>query len=148
MLILFLRLQGMHRDVAAWRNERVSIRAEIRKALQLPPQWLQHAGTSNGEIDIRINDAACVMVTAGETSEGVSRDSDASLVHRRAAARMAEGVETLIDIAEHQQNLRASLVRVAAACEHDYCRIIEAAETWHDMHAVGLVPSLSRAVLT
>ena len=57
-------------------------------------------------------------------------------LHGMATVRVAEAAERLIDVVEHQQHLRASFERGAAACERAYCLAIDAVETLRDLAAV------------
>ena len=113
----------MVRDVAAWRDERAATRASIRDALQMCEDGLQPISDWPG------------LAAGADTASAQML----ARVWDRAVARMAEAEATLIDIAEHQQHLKASLVCGQTACERDYCRIIEAVETWRDMHLVLLL---------
>ena len=102
-------MKNMARDIGAWRAERPAARAAIRQALAPP--------------------------TIASAAPASAAHTHVHTVHGRAAARVAEAAEALIDIAEHQQHLRASLQHGAAACERAYCLAIEALETLRDVAA-------------
>jgi hypothetical protein len=108
-----------------WRAERAAAREAIRQALAL------------ASIIAPVGAPAASIVAARRCACGQhAAHTLVHTLHGMATMRVAEAAERLIDVVEHQQHLRASFERGAAACERAYCLAIDAVETLRDLAAV------------